>query len=303
MRPALHIGQRENRSHGDERFPFAAYVHQCPPGANPIDCHWHEEAELLMVQSGAMLMQIGTAYVPLKAGEAVFVHSGDIHAGYPLGDSGCSFFAAVFHMNLLRSRTPDVIQTAYIAPLLAGERSLPQRYTPDTAWGREALACIQRIRGAALPRKPGYELAVKAHLLGLLAALAAEERWIARAPSNIAETSRMDGLKAVLHYISANYKSKIRIGELAAIIYMSEGHFCRFFKTLTRQTPIEYINACRLRAAAELLAGTDGKIVEIALESGFDNLSYFSRKFREQTGLTPAEYRRRLRAGAPPGSR
>ena len=297
MRPVLHIGQRENRSHGDERFPFAAYVHQCPPGANPIDCHWHEESELLLIQSGAMLMQIGTTYVPLKAGEAVFVHSGDIHAGYPLGDSGCSFFAAVFHFNLLRSRTLDIIQTAYIAPLLVGERSLPERYTPDTGWGGEALAHIRRIRDAALLRRPGYELAVKAHLLGLLAELAAEERWVERAPSKMAETSRMDGLKAVLQYISDNYKSKIRIIDLAAIIYMSEGHFCRFFKAITRQTPVAYMNAFRLRAAAELLANTDGKIVDIALECGFDNLSYFSRKFREHAGMTPAAYRRKLRAG------
>jgi AraC-like DNA-binding protein len=78
---------------------------------------------------------------------------------------------------------------------------------------------------------------------------------------------------------------------------MSEGQFNRFFKAMTRTTPIEYLNAYRIKRAGEYLAMSDKKISAIAMDVGFDNLSYFIKVFRQTMKCTPSEYRKEYGSG------
>lgn len=88
---------KENRVHGDSMFPLAAYWIELPSGTHVLDTHWHEEAEFFMLLEGEILFQVDTEYFPLRAGEAVFIESGDIHAAYVLNeDTPCKFCALVF---------------------------------------------------------------------------------------------------------------------------------------------------------------------------------------------------------------
>ena len=66
----------------------------------------------------------------------------------------------------------------------------------------------------------------------------------------------------------------------------------RWFKQMTGQNFTEYLNACRLNAAAEQLRATDDTVLAVAERTGFRNLSYFNRAFKARFGLTPREYRR-----------
>ena len=59
----------------------------------------------------------------------------------------------------------------------------------------------------------------------------------------------------------------------------AETYFCRYFKESTGMSPIEYLINLRIEEAARLIRETDYKIIEICLLSGFDNSSYFIRKF------------------------
>ena len=79
---------------------------------------------------------------------------------------------------------------------------------------------------------------------------------------------------------------------LCGIATMSEGHFCRTFKEYTLKTPVEYINSLRVARAMELLNSTDMKIVDVAMETGFNNQSYFIGVFSKFVGTTPAKFRK-----------
>jgi AraC-like DNA-binding protein len=281
---------KENRLHGNERFPLAPYWLQIAPQELVVELHWHEEAEFFYVLEGAALIQVGTYYYPTQAGEAVFIHGGDIHAAYPLGDAGCSFCAIVFNMNLLRSTVSDGIYNDFIHPLLEGSKSLPPHYSDqDTT----IISHLHDIMVRLEQKKPAHELAVKANLILIIADIASNNRWIIRHTQRSAVSNRIENIKLVLSYIGSNYMNRITIKEMATLIYMSEGHFCRFFKTMVRQTPIEYINSLRINKAADLIQHTNRKILDIALEVGFDNLSYFIRKFRALLNCTPTQYRMR----------
>lgn len=289
---------KENRAHGDAQFPLAAYCMSAGPGKIVVNCHWHEEAEFFYVLEGQLQFQIGAAYFPVKSGEAVFVHSADIHAGYALPSSGCRFFALVFDMNLLRSGYHDRLQSEYILPLLDGRKSLPSHITKENVWGRQILQDLDGIREAMEDHKVGYELKVKSHLFMILAEIASGNHWVLRNAQNTTD-SRLDRLRTVLTFIEENYQRKIQLKELAALAHMSEAHFCRFFKVFARKTPVEYVNSYRIAMAAEILATGDRKLLDIALDVGFEQPSYFIKKFRELMNCTPAEYRKRVHANSP----
>ena len=65
----------------------------------------------------------------------------------------------------------------------------------------------------------------------------------------------------------------------------------RWFKQMTGGSFISYVNDRRLTSAAERLRRSDDKIVTIAEDAGFENLSNFNRQFKARYGMTPREYR------------
>lgn len=77
---------------------------------------------------------------------------------------------------------------------------------------------------------------------------------------------------------------------------LSERSFKRRFQKATGMTPIQYVHTLRLEEAKQLLESTDMSIEAIAGEVGYEDMSFFSRLFRREVGLTPGQYRRRFGA-------
>lgn len=83
------------------------------------------------------------------------------------------------------------------------------------------------------------------------------------------------------------------IDQLYKLSDKSQEYTCRMFKKYFRQTPTEYVNDLRLNYTANLLSKTDSKIVNLAFEAGFNNLSHFYHLFNEKYQISPGEYRKK----------
>ncbi|WP_150265104.1 AraC family transcriptional regulator [Paenibacillus tepidiphilus] len=290
---------KEDRVHGDVMFPLAAYWIELPAGTHILDTHWHEEAEFFLLQEGEITFQVDTDYFPLKPGEAVFIESGDIHAAHVLKEGPCRFCALVFHQSLLASAQYDAIQQSVILPLQEKRQSFPRHMTPEIPWQAELIAQLERMLEAYAIKMPGFEAFMKGTLLIMLSQIvAAPGRAVNHSQSDSADTTKINRLKTVILYIQENYREPIRLSDLSELIPMSEGQFSRFFKAMTRKTPVDYINSYRIRQAADLLQQTDRKISDIALEVGFDNVSYFIKVFRKGMKCSPSEFRKGEAPGA-----
>lgn len=286
---------REDRMHGDVQFPVAAYWMDYAPGEVNIDCHWHDEAEFLYVTEGAILFQTDTDYFPVYAGEAVFIDSGDIHAGHSLDGSPCSFTAIVFDTHWLDSVNYDSVQERFVSPFQEKKRTFPRHIRPASPWECQLLSYLRNImNGCQLPNN-GSEAAIKGYFYLMLHEIAVEGRASNRSLSSSDDTTRIERLKKSIIYIQQNFGRPIRISELAEQIPMSEGQFFRFFKSMTRQTPVEYLNTYRVNRAADLLLHSDRKISDVALEVGFDHISYFVKVFRKTMNCTPSDFRKQKR--------
>jgi AraC family transcriptional regulator len=82
---------------------------------------------------------------------------------------------------------------------------------------------------------------------------------------------------------------------LAKEARLSPFHFLRLFESLTGATPHQYVLRTRLRVAVTRLATESSKILDVALDAGFGDVSNFNRAFRAEFGVTPTVYRRRRR--------
>lgn len=102
-------------------------------------------------------------------------------------------------------------------------------------------------------------------------------------------------LSPVIRHIEQHYAESIVMSEMAALAGLSATHFNRRFQQLLRLTPTGYLRTVRIQAARHLLNATRQDLANIAVGTGFTDQSHFTRCFREATGLTPAEYRRRFR--------
>ena len=95
----------------------------------------------------------------------------------------------------------------------------------------------------------------------------------------------------VREFIEANITSDITLTDLAAIVGVSNAHFCRAFHTSMGMASHQYIVKRRVEMAQDLLAKTKLPIAEIAPAVGFGDQSHLTRHFRRFTGTTPWQFR------------
>lgn len=98
-------------------------------------------------------------------------------------------------------------------------------------------------------------------------------------------------LEPVLKYVMENFRDELDSKTAAAMIHLNDAAFCRYFKRRMEQTFSQFVSSVRITHAMNLLLTEDWDVLRICYESGFRNLSYFNRQFREITGQSPKEYR------------
>lgn len=96
-------------------------------------------------------------------------------------------------------------------------------------------------------------------------------------------------------FIQGHLCDDISLEQIAAAVGLSTFHFARAFKQSTGQSPHRFVLERRLDRAKRLMASTDLPLGEIAIESGFSDLSHFSRTFSEMVGETARTFRARAR--------
>ena len=119
--------------------------------------------------------------------------------------------------------------------------------------------------------------------------------YITKGISDKNENSNRMMVALVKEYIWQNMKEEISMKQIADHVHLSSDYMTKLFKKETGLTIKEYMIKKRMERARELLQSSEKTVSDIALEVGYDNLSYFIRQFRGFYGVTPKQYQMQRR--------
>lgn len=269
---------REKSQHGREDFPLQVYH----PTGLMASYHWHEECEFIYVRSGHAVIRKSSEYLEVSAGQCVYIKPNELHAIHSEDMASFDFYAIVFKPELLFSS--HMITSQFISP----KYSIHSHIFP-TGFGQSILELILKI--CQTYETPGfsYELQITAYLYRIFAIIFANNLY--EMADIYKDETNHQIFESVIRYIHLNFLDPISIDSLAQVSGYSISHFTRYFKTMTGNTPVEYINRQRIYYASKKLKETNQKILDIALESGFNHVGYFIKTFTKHMGSTPHDYR------------
>ena len=239
--------------------------------------HWHEHIELLYFLDGGCEMLVGGERFVAKAGDLAVVNSSEVHS-----------FVAVGSARYLCV----LIYPAFFSDVDIGGVRIKSHIKKDDFVG-DIFSKMWREAGSD---DVGADMMLKSHTYNLMAYLV-RNFSVPRLTDEeyMKEARQLKRLASVMDMINNSYRDRISTRDLAAAAYMTESHFCRFFKSMTGVSAVRYINDLRIERAALLLIETQDPVSQIAAEVGFEDVNYFSRIFRSLRGMSPTEYRKKVK--------
>ena len=283
---------RENARHGDIFLPVNSYHCLVPLTYTELALHWHEEMEITLIREGVSDYRVGQETFRAREGDLILVPPFCTHSAFEIPGETMVCDSMVFHLDFLGAQGQDLTASRYLRPLLDGRVQMPSVIRPEDE-GYEKIRMyfldgLDSFRG----RLPFYELHLKTDLLHVLTLLF-EAGYIREAEESRGAYENRQQLKTVLQFIAEHYSEKLKVADLAQLSGFSESYFMSFFRQYVGMSCIQYINHFRIQKAAQALEETSHPVMEIALDNGFDNVSYFNLQFRREFSMTPREFRGR----------
>ena len=281
---------RETQPHGYPDFKFNYYLENVYEfDFHCIAWHWHNEFEMIYARQGSVICYIGTEKIELPQGYGLFVNSGVLHRYEALENNLLPNI--VFSPELFGEKHGRIF-VKYVQPIIESGVDF-QVFQPTIVWQNIVLQYLNNI----------FELQKEIDFSELKVVIQIYELWTILFNNIETKTKNYHNNNKILHrsqlqimmqFIHANYATNITLKDIASAVYISKNSALQIFQKGINISPISYLIQYRLSRAAEFLLTTDKSISNIAIETGFENVGYFCRKFKEQYGLSPTEYRKKL---------
>jgi len=244
---------------------------------------WHEQLEILYITQGSMICECNFQHYLCHEGDIVIINPYEAHA-VAFHEEEARYHCLMVDPRLY-SGQEDISGVKYMKPM--SERRV--RFRHVIRENEHALQVLMALLEEYRAASPAFEIAVKGHLLCLLAELFRNE-----VASDDSQRSRVgaSSIAPALHHIAERYFEDITLDDLANCCCMNRSYFCRRFRTVTGTTAITYLNQYRLAKARAMLITTDYTVSQIALLTGFPDSNYFTRLFTKHYGTAPREMRR-----------
>lgn len=282
----MYFELKENKPHGTKDDPFSTYHIQNGGQSFQIPVHWHDELEIIYVKSGFLTVNIsGENYIG-KPSDAFVVSPGNLHfMGSQTGT--VDYFTFLFPLKYIAFRSDDMLDDKLIEPLNSGHLMISPEIKDTVKEQCEQLAGVYAAEIDKSESKITSQIRKKIILLQFI-----NELWKKGFIVENDTTGRNTVEKEMVSYIQQNYTGKILLREFGEQFHLSEKYISRYFKEHFHITLSQYVTYLRLEHAKQMLQETDIPVTEVAMQSGYQNISYFIRSFKKTYGVSPLKYRK-----------
>ena len=281
----MYFELKENKPHGTKDNPFSIYHIANAKRSFQIPIHWHDEFEIIYVKSGFLTVSIsGENYIG-KPGDAFVVSPGNLHfMGSQTGN--VDYFTFLFPLKYISFRTDDILDDKLLEPLNSGHLIISPEIEDTVKEQCEQLVEIYGVKKEESQSKITAQIKTKIILLQFILELW-KKGFIVENDTGGKNTVE----KEMVSYIQQNFTGKILLKEFGEQFHLSEKYISRYFKEHFHITISQYVTYLRLEHAKQLLQDTDIPVTEVAMQSGYQNVSYFIRSFKKTYGMSPLKYR------------
>lgn len=275
---------------GPKDCPLEKYhVQNTPKRDDYFIRHWHTQMEVYLMVKGSLRMYSLVKETDIHNGDIYLIPPEEVHGIYALTD-GAEYWSVVFSPELVTVPETHFFHEQFLKPLREGKLRFPRVIHPTDEAYQAVLKQLQIIFNAD-KNAPDYKSTVFLGAIGLCLAImplchVAEDDEI----NTLAGVRGNDAVHICQAFIGMNYGEKITLQQLADLVHMHPNYLCKLFKDYMGQTVFEYLTSIRISFATQFIRNSPHPLREIAEQCGFNSMSYFNKKFKEHTGITPYAY-------------
>lgn len=257
-----------------------------------VPFHTHDFFEFVYVEKGFMVHNHSGHTHILTAGDVFCIIPGQIHM-YTMGYEA-TIYNILFEKDEFGTFLDEISSLGILKDIFECREnifpsiriSIPQRH--------ELVALLDTMINDIKEKKSGWRTALRIHMLEFLL-------FFVRAHSEAEHDIKSeDGKKSVyygyilktLKFIEENYMEDISSADIAENVGISSDYITKQFKKELEITPLDYLRKYRIAKAIELIKTTDMSISDVSVACGFNDLSLFSRVFKQTFGLTPRDFKK-----------
>jgi AraC-like DNA-binding protein len=252
--------------------------------------HYHDTYEISFITEGSGRRIVGDSIEEFQPGDLVFIGRNIPH-----------IWIADKESRTLNNRTLEMVYLQFKSEVLGAELLA----LPEFKYVAKALSLSERgIRimdqtlnevsemMLQLPYLNSFDRMLYFYkLMNIIGKSESNFPLLSKEYMNMRFTTKNKRIAIIHEYLMTNYREEIDLKKLAALVNMAEGSLCRFFKLQLGITIFEYLNKIKIEFACKLLMDNSLSIMDVGLDSGFNNMSHFNKQFKKTTNVTPLVYR------------
>ena len=253
--------------------------------------HFHPEFEIALVLSGNGSRYVGNHIEDYTAGDLILVGSNIPHC-WKTNTINKKILPC--HSIVIHFMENCFGEDFFKKPELSGiAKMLQKSYEGIQFHSKPNAAIIEKIKNLVLLSNSFEKMISLLEILHSLSETRSYRILHAGVSPGSYSPGDVDRLNKVYDYIAANFRTTIKLNDVASLVYMSPNAFCKYFKKLSRRTLIETVLLYRINYAVSQLLQTNLSVLDICYESGFGNPSHFNKAFKDKMKLSPLQYRKK----------
>lgn len=248
--------------------------------------HLHSAVELLFIRKGKFKIFANDIPYTVNEGSVFLIRSNTAHIIENVAEDEAGYYVFKFSPQFLSQLSSPSYSGRYLLTLATSWDKGKALWSADES--AELFASLDRLIAESKREGIGTDIGMRLAAGEIILKLIRELEKYETEPlkSDMTNDTVWRIYEATL-YIDKHYSEPLRADDCAARACMSYSYFSRCFSRITGKSFKEYLNSVRINRAERALYSTDRPITEIALDNGFNDVSYFISVYRSLKGITP----------------